>query len=75
MRQQSVASKVAEFRSSKGLTQRQLAVLSGVSLATVAHLETESDRSPRTETLKALAMALGCKLDDLVPGLRRRRAA
>jgi DNA-binding SARP family transcriptional activator/DNA-binding XRE family transcriptional regulator len=50
---------VREFRRAAGLTQRQLADRSGLSVATVRDLEQGRRRRPRPGSLDALAQALG----------------
>lgn len=49
---------VRELRKRRGLTQRELADASEVSLATIRKLEQGTGGEPRLETLRALAMAL-----------------
>ncbi|WP_255954658.1 helix-turn-helix domain-containing protein [Streptomyces odontomachi] len=49
---------VRELRKRRGLTQRELASASAVSLATIRKLEQGTGGEPRLETLRALAIAL-----------------
>ena len=48
------------------LTQTDLSLKSGVSRATIARLELNPDISARTDTLKKLALALSCTVDELL---------
>lgn len=47
------------------MTQDQLAAVSGVHRVTIARIETGA-ASPKAETLKRLADALGVRIDDLM---------
>lgn len=57
--------KLAQERQARGLTQEQLAEASGVCRVTIARIETGAV-SPKAETLKRLADALGVLVDDLM---------
>jgi mRNA interferase RelE/StbE len=57
--------RLAEVRQLKGMTQEQLAAVSGVHRVTIARIET-GEASPLAETLKRLADALGVAMDDLM---------
>ena len=48
------------------LTQSDLSLKSGVSRATIARHELNPDISARTDTLKKLAAALNCSVDELL---------
>lgn len=64
MKPRSVDPVIAELRRiriSKGLTQRQVATLAGIGLATLGHLETGM-HSPMLETVRLLANALGAQI-------------
>ena len=52
-------------RKSAGLTQEQVAEKMGVKRATYAQYESDK-RTPKTLTLKKIADALGCPIDDLI---------
>ena len=54
------------LRNESELTQHALAEKSGVSRATIARMEGDKDYSPSADTLKKLAAALGCTIDELV---------
>ena len=55
----SLAETLAGFRSSRGLSQEQLAEKSGVSVRAIGEIERGATRRPQRETLRALAGALG----------------
>lgn len=57
--------RLAEARQAKGMTQEQLAAATGVHRVTIARIET-GEASPKAETLKRLADALGVRMDDLM---------
>lgn len=56
---------MAQVRQAHGMTQEQLAEATGVHRVTIARIET-GDVSPKAETLKRLADALGVLVDDLI---------
>jgi len=53
-----------ELRTSKGLTLKELEARSGVSKSEINAIE-NAKVSPRLDTLKLLADALGCRISDL----------
>ncbi len=57
--QRSLAEVLAELRSSRGLSQEQLAERSGISVRAIGEIERGATRRPHRETLRALAGALG----------------
>lgn len=59
------AVRLRELRETKGLLQRELAELVGMSQSTVARWEA-GDREPTLQTLPQLADVLGTSIDDLV---------
>lgn len=59
--------RLAEVRQAHGMTQEKLSELTGVHRVTIARIET-GDTSPKAETLKRLADALGVLVDDLMDG-------
>jgi transcriptional regulator with XRE-family HTH domain len=59
-------SRVKELRKRRGLTQMELAVLSGVSRATIARYEAGENRRPHPATVRKLAKALKVKPEDLI---------
>ena len=52
-------------REKKGLSQTELARLSGVKQQNISMIESGDRKNPGIETLNALAVALGCDLRDL----------
>jgi predicted transcriptional regulator len=56
-----IADRVAEERSARGLSQRQLAELCGTTQSAIARLE-RGGRPPRIDTLLRIAEALDCEL-------------
>lgn len=59
--------RVRNARKRSGLTQREAALAAGISLSQLKKIET-GEYSPRLETLRALAVALGVKTTDLQEG-------
>jgi transcriptional regulator with XRE-family HTH domain len=53
------------LRARAGLTQQELATRAGLSIALVMSLEQGKRSNPRLDTLRKLAGALGCTLDEL----------
>jgi transcriptional regulator with XRE-family HTH domain len=76
-----IGKNVRRRREAAGLSQENLAVLSGISTRIVSELERGTSQNPRVATLLALAGALGCGVDDLLrgfippPTLRTKRTA
>jgi len=60
-----IGDRIRELRKAKGMSQMALARASGLSLSIVTQLEQGLTSDPRLSTLKALAGALGCTLDEL----------
>ena len=56
---------IKKFREKKGITQQELAAVLGVVQSTVAMWESNKSL-PRVDTLKAIAKALGCTIDELL---------
>lgn len=56
-----VAAQIVELRKTKGLSQRDLAVLAGTSYANIARIET-GKQSPSVDTLRKIAAGLGTQL-------------
>lgn len=56
---------VREKRKERGLSQKQLAQLSGVKQSTISMIETDDRRNPGIYTLEALAQAMGLGIMDL----------
>ena len=54
-----------EIKKSKGLTNEQLAEMSGVPKTTIDKITAGTNTNPKLGTLQSLCRALGCRLDDL----------
>lgn len=57
--------KLKELRLKQGLTQEQLAELSGVSRPTISYIETDSLDNIESKTMLKLAIALNCDIGDI----------
>jgi transcriptional regulator with XRE-family HTH domain len=57
--------RLKQLRAAKGMTQLGLSRATGLSLSIIAQLEQGETSNPRLNTVKALAKALGCTLDEL----------
>lgn len=57
--------KLREKRIEKGLSQYQLAIVSGIAQQTISSIESGSRPNPGILTLYPIAQALGCSVDDL----------
>lgn len=55
---------INRLKKEKGLTNAQLAELSGITLSTLDKLTAGINTNPKLETLQAICKALGCRLDD-----------
>jgi transcriptional regulator with XRE-family HTH domain len=60
-----IGDRLKEMRRAAGLSQMDLARVSGLSLSIITQLEQGRADDPKLSTLKALAKALDCTLDDL----------
>ena len=60
--------KLKDIRESKGLSQRQLADISGVNVQMIQHYEqgVRDINKAQAGTLYKLAQALGCSMEDLI---------
>lgn len=61
----SLGSKINEIRKRKGLSIDELCELSGIPKGTLSKITAGITTSPTLDTVRAIANALGCKLDDL----------
>ena len=61
-------SALAQLRSERGMTQRELAAKIGCYAKDVSRWETGA-RTPGAESLAKLAAALGCSSDDIIRGI------
>ncbi len=57
--------KMTSLRKALGMDLEQLAAVSGVPLSTLRKISSGATTNPNLETMKAIARALGCSLDDL----------
>lgn len=68
---ESLGGRIREYRESAGFTQAELSSRAGIGRVTLARIEA-GEHSPRTETLTAIARALGAGVEDLIlPPSRR----
>ncbi len=61
-----IRDRLLAYRADRGWSQARLVEESGVSGATIAHLETGANKRPRRITLMRLAQAFGVSLDDFL---------
>ncbi|MDX9892744.1 MAG: helix-turn-helix transcriptional regulator [Bacteroidales bacterium] len=61
-----IAKNIKKYRDKLGISQDKLSKMAGVTLHTIAKIETGSTPDPRIETVKKIAKALKITLDDLV---------
>jgi transcriptional regulator with XRE-family HTH domain len=59
-----LGNRLRQLRQAAGLTQQALAFKSGLSITNIIHIERGRIPNPRLFTMKAIALALGCKVDD-----------
>jgi len=62
----SIARNIKKNRIKAELSQDALSKLAGVTLYTITKIETGATLDPRVETLKKIADALNCTVDDLL---------
>lgn len=62
----SIAKNMKKYRQKAGFSQDKLSKLAGVTLHTITKIESEATLDPRVETVKRIADALSCKIDDLI---------
>lgn len=55
---------INRIKKEKGLTNAQLAEMSGVTLSTLDKITAGINTNPKLATLRAICSALGCRLDD-----------
>jgi transcriptional regulator with XRE-family HTH domain len=66
MPEASEKTKLAHWRKRRGVTQEELARATGLSLSVLRRLETGRYENPPVRYLNNCALALGCKLEDLI---------
>ena len=57
---------VVEQREKKGISQNQLARMSGVPQSVISDIESGKTKAPRIDTLMAIAAALGMTVNELI---------
>jgi len=61
-----IAKNIKKHRTNQGFSQDKLSKLAGVTLHTITKIESGATLDPRVETVKRIADALGCTIDNLV---------
>lgn len=61
-----IAKNMKKYRDKLGISQDKLSKMAGVTLHTIAKIETGSTPDPRIETLKKIAEGLNVSVDDLL---------
>jgi transcriptional regulator with XRE-family HTH domain len=61
-----IAKNIKKYREKKGISQDKLSKLAGITLHTIAKIESGATPDPRIETVKKIADALGVSVDDLI---------
>ena len=62
----SIARNIKKYRQKAGMSQDKLSKLAGVTLHTITKIESGATLDPRVETVKKIADALGCSVDELL---------
>ncbi|HZJ41904.1 MAG TPA: helix-turn-helix transcriptional regulator [Patescibacteria group bacterium] len=62
-----LAKNIKKYRTKLDFSQDKLSKLAGVTLYTITKIVSGATLNPRVETVKRIADALGCTLDNLVP--------
>lgn len=57
---------ITEWRIKRQLSQNKLAKLSGVPQSVICDIESGKTKAPRIDTVKAIANALGCTIEQLL---------
>lgn len=57
---------IYRIRTAKGISQNELAEMTGVSQSVISYIEVGKTEHPRIDTLLAIAAALGCTINDLI---------
>ena len=60
-----LAKNIKKYRQKSGMSQDKLSKLAGVTLHTITKIESGATLDPRVETVKKIADALGCSIDEL----------
>jgi len=62
----SIARNIKKYRMKAEISQDKLSKLAGVTLYTITKIETGTTLDPRIETVKKIADALNCSVDELL---------
>ncbi|HQK41935.1 MAG TPA: helix-turn-helix transcriptional regulator [bacterium] len=62
----SIAKNIKKYRAKLGISQDKLSKLAGITLHTIAKIESGATPDPRIKTIKKIADALGVGIDDLI---------
>jgi transcriptional regulator with XRE-family HTH domain len=62
----SIARNIKKYRMKAGISQDKLSKLAGITLYTITKIETGATLDPRVETIKKIADALNCTVDELL---------
>jgi DNA-binding XRE family transcriptional regulator len=62
----SLAKNIKKYRKESEISQDKLSKIAGLTLHTIAKIESGATLDPRIETVKKIADALGCAIDDLL---------
>ena len=57
---------ITDVRAKRGMSQNQLAKLCNVPQSVISDIESGKTKSPRIDTLQAIAIALGVTIDELI---------
>jgi transcriptional regulator with XRE-family HTH domain len=63
---ESLAKNIKKYRQKAELSQDKLSKLAGITLHTITKIESGATLDPRVETVKRIADALGCSVDELL---------
>lgn len=62
----SLGGNIKKYRRKAGISQDRLSKQANVTLHAIAKIESEATLDPRIETVKRIADALGCSVDELI---------
>lgn len=65
---------INKLKKEKGLTNAQIAALSGVTLSTLDKITSGVNTNPKLDTLQAICRVLGCRLDDFDSGQQQKKS-
>ena len=61
-----LAKNIKKYREKHGMSQDKLSKLAGITLYAITKIESGATLDPRVLTVKKIAVALGCSVDDLL---------